>query len=282
MLTRLLATLVAAAILTGCTTVPVSRGKAVAETGKKYVEAMGKVNDLAYEKTLSFSANLLASQVPPRLSTDLDAFTESHQARSKLIDEYKVYLAGLTAYFTDLEALANGDQSEATSAALGKVVDSLMNQPPKLKVTDDQKVALTGLAGMIAKQFHSAAVEKALRRDADVIAQALVVTDNMLNEHIRQIVLREKALREKLYAEKVVKPFSSQAQLGDEWKKAWTDYVRAPPSIAILEEGRKASATMQLAWKGVLRGDYSLIEIQASLANVKASLDTLSAAKDAF
>jgi hypothetical protein len=281
MFARFAALFLAVALFSGCSTVATTRGKAVAETGKKYVETMGKINDLAYEKTLTFSANLLGAQVAPRLQTTLEAFTEDHRARSKLITEYKAYLAGLTEYFSNLEALANGDQSEATSAAMGKVIDSLKAVPAKISIPADRKTALTGLTGMIAKGVHNAAVEKALTRDADIIAQSLAVTDKMLDEHIRQIKFREDAAREKLYAEKVVKPFGGTAALTVEWKKAWTDYVRVPPAIAILEEGKKASSEMQLAWKNLLRGDYSFAEIQAMLANTKANIEALAAVKDA-
>ncbi|WP_209672719.1 hypothetical protein [Delftia tsuruhatensis] len=270
-----------AVLMTGCSTVATTRGKAVAEVGKKYVETMGEVNDLAYEKTLTFSANLLGAQVAPRLMSELDAFTESHQARGKLIAEYKAYLAGLTEYFAGLEALAGGDQSEATSAAMGKVIDTLKAPPAKLKISDERKTALTGLTGMVAKGVHNAAVEKALIRDADIIAQALAVTDKMLDEHIRQIEFREKAAREKLYAENVVKPFGASIALNEEWKRAWITYVRISPAIAILQEGQKASTDMQRAWKDALRGNYSFSEIQATLASTKAKIEALAAVKDA-
>jgi hypothetical protein len=278
---RLLISVSAVLVSTGCSTVAVDRAQGVADTGTKYVETMKKVNDLALDKSITFTATLLARDVP-RDDAVLQQTTDAIQERSKLVGSAAAYFDGLATYFAELEALAKGDQSAATSDALGKVADSLKAEPFGLTLSDDKKKALTGLAGFVAKQVHAAAVEKALTRDADTVAQALALSTQMLDEQIRWINVREAASRKKAFEDNVRKPFLTPSkELGDDWKKAWSDYVRTPPVIALLGEAKKASDDMQKAWRNVLRGQYSFAEIQASLNNVKAGIEALAALKEA-
>jgi len=265
--------------LVGCTTVPVDRAIGVSATGKAYVDTLKKVNELALDNSIEFTANLLPSL--PRTKIELTEKTEEIKQRVKLVESAQAYLDALAAYFSELEALSKGDQSEATAKAVGQVADALKAQPLELSLSDERKAALTGLAAYVAKQYHAAAVEKALTRDADVVAQALAISEKMLDEQIRWISFREKAERMKKYQENIEKPFVAGGPLGSDWKKAWSDAVRTPPVIALLSQAKNASSDMQKSWINVLRGQYSYAEIQASLKNVRAGIDAVSALKNA-
>lgn len=267
-----------ALVVAGCSTVYVDRAAGVSASGKAYVEALRKVNDLALDTSIDFTANLLPTL--PRTEESLDAPTEEIKKRSLLIGRAHEYLDGLASYFSELEALAKGDQSEATAKALGKVAESLRAEPVELKLSDEKKKAITGLAGFVAKQIHATAVEKALLRDADTVAQALAVSEKMLDEQIRWIRLREDAERKKIYNEDIKKPFIAGNKLGLDWKKAWSAEVRTPPVIALLLDAKKASGEMQKAWIDILRGQHSYTEIQSALRNVNAGIEAVSALKD--
>lgn len=268
-----------ALVVAGCSTVSVDRATGVSATGKAYVETLKKVNNLALDTSIDFTANLLPSL--PRTEASLEAPTEEIKKRSLLIGSAHEYLDGLASYFSELETLAKGDQSEATAKALGQAAESLKVEPIELKLSDEKKKAITGLAGFVAKQVHAAAVEKALVRDADTVAQALAISEKLLDEQIRWVNLREDAERKKKYNDDVKKPFIAGGQLGSDWKKAWSAEVRTPPVIALLSDAKKASVEMQKAWKGILRGEYSYTEIQSALKNVKAGIEAISALKDA-
>ena len=276
---RLMFLALVACVTTACSTVAVDRAQGVAVTGSAYVVTMKKVNDLALDDSISFSADVLPDM--PRDADTLNAVTQELIQRAQLIADAQKYFDGLNDYFAALEALASDDQSAATAKALGDVAESLKNSPVELKLTDAKRDALTGLAAYIDKQVHAVAVEKALKRDADTIAQALAVSEKMLDEQIRWITFRERLVRQKAYNDTVQKPFVAGDTLGADWKKSWSDYIRTPPTIALLTDAKKASADMQKAWIDVLRGQYSFAEIQASLKNVQAGLDAAKALKDA-
>lgn len=279
MKTRLLVTSILAFTVAGCATVPIERAQGVSSSGKQYVETLKEVNNLALDESIKFSANLL-----PRLSRTEDVLvttTDEIKKRAQLIGQAHEYYDALATYFAELEALANGDQSESTANALSKVADSLKAQPVALELSDDKKKALTGLTGFVAKQVHAAAVEKALVRDADTVAQALTVSEQMLDEQIRWISVREKAERDRKFNSGVKKPFISGAELGSDWKDAWSSYVRTAPVIALLTDAKKASVEMQRSWINILRAQYSHAETLAALKKVKEGLEAVSALRNA-
>lgn len=276
---RFIVTALCALVMAGCSTVPVDRAIGISATGKAYVETLKKVNDLALDNSIDFSANLLPNL--PRMEAVLAEHTDEIKKRSLLIGSAHEYLNSLASYFSELDALAKGDQSEATAKALGQVAESLKAEPIELKLSDDKKKAITGLAGFVAKQIHAAAVEKALVRDADTVAQALAISERMLDEQISWVSFREGADRKMKYENSVKKPFLDGKTLGPDWKKAWSSEVRIPPVIALLSEAKKASGEMQKAWIDILRGQYSYAEIQSSLKNVKAGIEAITALKNA-
>jgi hypothetical protein len=268
-----------ALVASGCATVSVDRAIGASSSGKSYVATLKKVNDLALDTSIEFTVNLLPAL--PRTEETLEAATEEIRKRTLLIGNAHEYLDGLGSYFSELDALAKGDQSEATANALGQVAESLKGMPFELKLSDEKETAITGLARFVAKQIHASAVEKALIRDADTVAQALAISEEMLSEQIRWIRLREASERKRQYIDEVRKPFLSGGQLGSDWKRAWSSAVRTPPIVALLSEAKKASDDMQRAWVDILRGQYSFNEIQSSLQNVKAGIEALTALKNA-
>ncbi len=278
---RWLVSVCAVLFTAGCSTITVDRAQGVADIGTKYIGTMKKVNDLALDKSIVFSAAFLATDAP-RDDKVLLQTTNGILDRSKLVGSAATYLDSVAAYFSELEALAKGDQNTATADALGKVADALKAEPFGLTLSDEKKKAFTGLAGFVAKQAHAAAVEKALTRDADTVAQALALSTEMLDEQIRWINVRETALRNRAFQSNVRKPFLTVGKsLEDDWKKAWSDHVRTAPVIALLTEAKNASDEMQKAWRSVLRAEYSFSEIQTSLSNVKAGIEALVALKEA-
>lgn len=264
----------------GCSTVVVDRATGAAVTGKAYATTLKNVNDLALERSLDFGANLLAANPAfdgKRDATVLNQVTEAHQQRLRTVSESSAYLDTLSVYFSGLEALAKGDPSEATANALGGVVDALKNEPFNVQLSDERRKALTGLAGFVSKQVHAATLEKVLQRDADRVAQAIAVSDEMLNTVAGWITRQETLEAKKTFAESVEKPFASGASLGSDWKNAWKSYVRGPAVNEVLTDAKKASGDLGRAWTNLLSGQYTFDEVLASLKNVQAGIDAIAA-----
>ncbi|WEI17873.1 hypothetical protein PY247_16175 [Acinetobacter proteolyticus] len=264
--------------LGSCATVPTERAKVVSKTGKEYVVVLKKVNELALDESIDFTADLLPKL--PRTKIILENNTMEIKKRAELIGKSNEYYDNLSNYFSELELLINGDQSEVTSQALSDLATTLKKEPIELKLSDEKKESLTGLSAYVTKQIHSIKVQNALKRDADTIAQALAISEKMLDEQIKWISLREKAIRDAEYITKIEKPFLSNAQLTNDWKNDWKKYAKQPPVIVLLEEAKNASKEMQKSWKNILRGDYSNEETLLALSNIKKGLDAVKTLKE--
>lgn len=265
---------------TGCSTVIVQRAQGAATAGKTYVTALKEVNAMAVTKSLDFNANMLAEDTI-RSKATLEGNAKQQQNRIKVVEESSAFLSKLSEYFAGLEALAKGDVSAEVGDGLGAIADTLKKEPFGVKLSDDRKAAFTGLAAYVAKQVHAAAVTKALDRDADTVARAIALSDEMLEVVGGWIHTQELLVGKKVYLERVEAPFVEKKQLGSDWKASWIAHVRGPGAITVIKDAKSASAEMQKAWKSVLTGQYSFDEVIVALKNVQAGIDALAAAKSA-
>ena len=269
----------ATALLQGCSTIYVDRGLEAAAAGKAYAEAMTKVNEAALSRSIAFTATTLAFGA--RTEPVLDDLTQKLKTRATLTADYQKFLNALAAYFKNLEALAKGDQSKETSDAVAALGEALKKDPISAKFSDQKAKAVSGLSGVIMKEVHSQAVQRALRRDAETVAGAIGVADATLEEQASWISTREEADRTRAWNVKVMAPYLKKEEiLGDAWRTEWSAQVRPSAVLTALVEARVASKSMQEAWKDTLKGTHSLVEIAASLTRVQAALDSISAVKD--
>ena len=266
--------------LSACSTVAVNRAEGVSESAISYVDSLKKVNELALDKSIDFTADLLLST--PRTLQNLNDKTKDINERIRLAGEYKNYLDQLGNYFTELNALANGDQSENTAKAIDKIVENLKQPPAEIKISYERKAALSGLSAVVAKQIHATKVQSALERHADIVAQALEISEKLLDEQISWISIREKARKLKDYKSAVEGPYTSNPPitLDDSWKNAWKASVSDSEVIQVLNDSKKASKALQKEWLAVLRGQYSPSELQSILKELKSGIDAIALVKN--
>lgn len=255
---------------TACASKTLSQFEGVAKTGGQYTETLKKVNAFALDHSLEFTADLLPEL--PRENDTLQAQTEVMRKRAQMLSELASYLDTQARYFAELEALAKGDTSAGTSRSLKKLVEALNKSPDLGGITRVSKEAMAGLAGHVADWKHSAEVKAVLIRDADTVSQALLLNQLSLEEQIQWVTRREALARQVEYREKVEKPFVDDKKLSETWKKAWIADIKRPPTIALLEQARQVSLTMQQAWLDVLRGQGGFEHMCASLDQIASNL----------
>lgn len=236
----------------------------LASTGKQYAATLKKVNSFALEHTLEFTADLLPGL--PRDPNTLQLHTDSMRQRAAQQQATASYFDTQALYFSELSALAKGDNSTGTTRALKKLVEALNKAPdagaltPIPRVTKD---AVAGLAGHVATWRHAAHVREELQRSAEPVAHALLLNEYILDEQILWITQREALARQVEYREKVLKPFVEDKKLTESWKKAWMADIQRPPAIALLEQAKAASIDMQHAWLDVLRGTGNFEQLRS-------------------
>ena len=255
---------------TACASKTPSQLEGVAKTGRQYTETLKKVNSFALDHSLEFTADLLPEL--PRDDSTLQVQTEAMRERARLFNELAEYFDTQALYFSELEALVRGDTSAGTSRSLKKLVEALNKSPDLGGITRVRKEAVAGLAGHVADWKHSAEVKAVLIRDADTIAQALLLNQRVLEEQIQWVTQREALARQVEYREKIHKPFVGDKKLPEAWKKAWIADIKRPATIALLQQAREASLTMQQAWVDLLRGQGGFDHLRATLDQINSNL----------
>ncbi|HEX4855483.1 MAG TPA: hypothetical protein VFV28_01640 [Limnobacter sp.] len=258
------------ALGSGCASRTPQHTGAVAETGRQYTNTLKKVNSFALDHTLEFTADLLPGL--PREQGNLQQHTEVMRERAALVNETAAYLDTQALYFAELDALAKGDNSTGTARNLRKLVEALNKAPSVPGISRLAKEAASGLAGHVSSWKHSEEVRSVLVRDAQVVAQALLLNQHMLEQQIEWISQREALARQVEYREKVLKPFVEDRKLAETWKKAWIADIKRPPAIQLLEQARAASVEMQRAWLGLLRGEGGFQQLQGTLELINSNL----------
>lgn len=264
-----LSAILAALVLTGCSTLAIDRAEDLADTGKQYVATLKKVNELALDRSISFSAELLAHSQEPRTPEQLARQTAELKARAQVVAQEELELDKLQNRFAEYASIAKGDPGESAAQTLGKVADSL---PTSLSLPSD---SFTGMGGLFTRQSRALALSNALARDADAIAQALLRDETMLKQQIDWIESRENSAREQDYELKVRAPFLNQPagkEFGADWKSAWSDYVHAPQILTLLNEARHTNLVMQRTWRAVLRDNFAFDDIKAALESLKSRI----------
>lgn len=263
--------------LGGCATAPaVGTAQQVAEGAQKYTTVLGKVNKAALDHSLNFTADLLPNL--PRTENTLAEQTGLMQQRVQWLADIQQHLNLQAQYFSALQALAKGDSSNATEKAVKNLAGALGKFPSLPTVSSATKNLVGGLAQHVAKASHGAHLAEVLERDADVVAQALLFNQQVLEEQIRWITFREELARQVDFRDKVQKPFVEGKKLPESWKKAWKAHIQGPATVELLKQAREASLRMQEAWLNVLRGHGSFNAMGGVLDELQASVQTNSRA----
>jgi hypothetical protein len=284
----------------GCAGVTVQRGKDISSAGLAYTRATIALTDVTIDDMIdaeseaqvrSFEGPNAPRIAPEESARRLDLLDRQTIANTKSLLKMKSSLAAVEAYFAGLQALANDDQSDAASTAVGQLADHVnelngvleKDAAVKDKVSAEQKAALSGLAKLVVNEIHGAKLAEALRRDASVIGEALTLQEQVLDfaELVIGNNLRQKAAV--FYVDKVKRPYKA-GKLDSSWVDDRRNYIRGRAMGEIadsLKTAREASKQMTKTWQKVLSGSYDVSEMRASIDELNGLLGAIDALKKA-
>jgi len=291
---------VLALLVAGCSTVSVDRAKSLSSAGVAYTKATSSLIDVAIDATLDGSSEL---QVRTKPNTPVPKAAEAGRVEflttldTELIGNVVAYtrlkrsVAALEDYFQALSQLTDGSPADAADTAVRTLADRLngVNEALDRKgdgkplISDERKGALAGLAKVITKEVHGAAVSKALERDAPIIGRALVVQAMVVQAASDDIRTKLAAANASFYTDRVVGPYKS-GNIGSAWIDDRRTYlkvkaVEVPPAEVATAEA--AAKQVQSVWQRVLSGEYSPKELTATLKDVEELLSAVNALKTA-
>ena len=161
----------------GCATVQVERGKDLSSAGIAYARATAAVIDIAVDAVIDASSE---RQIRRRLgpaaapADQVSRETALRELDAEWVRTVHLYVrlkrsvSAVESYFAGLQALSGATPGEATEAAVKTLVDRVNGLNGALEkgttISDAKKGAIAGLANLVVKQAHGAAVSRARAR----------------------------------------------------------------------------------------------------------------------
>jgi hypothetical protein len=229
---------------------------------------------------------------PDKLRERLDRSNKGLVQNARQYLSLRASLLNVQAYFKALQTLSENPQSETTASAVSTLADRINmvnnaikggNGPVKPVISEAQKTALSGLVKLVANEVHAAMVGTALKRDASVIGEALLLQE-MLLENAETVILG--ALKDedaRFYIDKVQRPFEKQ-EIGEAWIADRRAYLKAKAmgeTSEALKVARTASEQMSKTWQKILSGVYDASEMREQVQQLEALVAAMAALKQA-
>ena len=290
-------TMVCTLLTAGCASVQLQQGKDVSTAGIAYAQATAKVVDLAIDTAIDANNERRTEFVPLPASTQ----AEKDSRRSMLLSadtaqiayiksfaELKQSVSITEAYFNALQQLASATPGVALEASVKGLAESVNATSEALargkQLNEAQSSALSGLAKLVITQIHGQAVERALKRDAEVIGRALVLQEMTLRSAKAELGDASRYQDSKFHEERIVKPYVAGA-VGKDWaadRKAYIKSQAMGTALQAVEAAEIAARQMQSVWALVIGGETSGAAFGRLLTDVGAALDAALAVKKAF
>lgn len=296
--------LTTAIALSACSSVEIQRGKSLATVGVQYSKATTALVDTATDAMInSDSEALVRSKLPPAALSQPGFSAENLRARleqsnkglvenTALLLSLRASLSTVESYFTALQSLVDNPQSEATAAAVATLSDRVnaLNKvlnagagPAKPVISDAQKSALSSLSKLVADQVHGAIVAHALRRDAPVIGEALLLQEMVWSVAAKIVSGALTDQTNRFYVDSVSRPFEKQ-EIGAAWVGDRNKYIKARAigeTSKEIQAARAASVQMNKTWEKILSGVYDTSEMRQQIAELEALVSAIVAVKEA-
>ena len=272
----------------GCATVQVERGKDLSSAGIAYARATAAVIDIAVDAVIDASSE---RQIRRRLgpaaapADQVSRETALRELDDELVRTVHLYVrlkrsvSAVESYFAGLQALSGATPGEATEAAVKTLVDRVNGLNGALEkgttISDAKKGAIAGLANLVVKQAHGAAVARALERDAAVIGRALVLQELTLQAANSDIAANMNDANARFYRDRVLKPYVAGG-VGD----GWADDRRTALKVRAMGSSPEGVAS-QAVWGRILSGESSGQEFIVMLKETQELLDAAIALKKA-
>ncbi|MCK4815956.1 hypothetical protein KA005_09300 [bacterium] len=291
-------------VVTGCSSVAVQRGKDLSSAGVAYSEATASLIDVAIDSMVNADSEaFVRTKLRPEALTRPEYSVENLQDRLaksniELISNTKQLLilrasvGSVGSYFKALQSLADNPQSDTTSSAVSTLSDRVNSLNVVLNkgegsvkpvISEAQKTALSGLAKLVADQVHGKKVATALKRDAHIIGEAILLQEQILSLAEKVIIGDLNSKTNKFYVDKVQRPFEKQT-IDENWVNHRRVYVKAKATGEIstsIKAARDASKQMGDTWNKILSGVYDVSEMRQQIEDIESIVTTMLALKQA-
>ncbi|NHN77864.1 hypothetical protein HA520_11320 [Azotobacter chroococcum] len=285
--------LLSGSLISGCATQSIQQAKDLSTSGVAYADAMDKLLDVTVNRMIDFDAAELKKA--RRGSSLREMIAEKNYALLSVLDEFGRFRSQtklLKTYFINLQALADSPIESDAGGALKALSDSIgklnktLGEDDKESLTEDQKIQIGALAGLVAHNVQGAKVKHALERDAEIIGTYLALQENQIEGMSNILEDRFLAENDLFLNEKIIAPYvNKDTPLSESWEKDRKEWVKTQFVSQQFVMAREAAKQLRGVWSDILEGKADIGSISILISDVNEfvmtaqSLETASKAK---
>lgn len=278
----------------GCTgpTQAIRQGQDFCRAGIQYTEALDKLLDATIATVIDFDSDELIRQRSRTDPNELRPFLEERDKalaeQVKTLGAFRRHGRQLRAYFVNLQTLANAQLQESAKAAVGSLSGSIaaanesLRESDNIRLSEEEQAYLGQLGGLVAKHIQAGALRTALRRDAAIIGEQLVLHERLIKKLGDILMDRSLDKVDTLWRQKVGKPYVDTTQtIGEPWKQDRALWIRSSFHQEELTKAAGAIHHMRFVWMGILQQEHNVESLQLVLGDIGDFTETVYALHEA-
>ncbi len=193
----------------------------------------------------------------------------------KELNSFRRYTQLLKAYFLNLQALADSPVRKDMGAAVERLSESIksankeIRKKKNIELSKETMDGFAALSGLVAKHIHAAKIRDALRRDAGIISEQLILHEKLVEDINDLLKGRFQEEEDEFLTEKVIGPYvDKQQEIGDQWKKDRKKWLTSQFTIESLKKAKEAAKQLRAVWEEILQGRSDLGSITLLLQDI--------------
>jgi hypothetical protein len=280
--------LLGGALLSGCATQSIQEGKDISSSGIAYTDAVDNLLDVTAERLIDFDT---AELKRTRRSLNLhEMIVDKNQALLSVLEELDRFRAQtklLKTYFINLQALADSPVQDDAGGAVKSLSDSiskfnkdLEGKDGKESLTEEQKIQIGTLSGLVAHTIHGTRVKRALERDAEIIGINLAFQENQIANLAAILEDRFQTDNDLFLIEKVISPYvNKDMPLSESWDDDRKEWLKTQFVSQQWDTAKEAAKHLRGIWSEILEGKTDLNSLSVLISDVNEFVTTVQALK---
>lgn len=278
---RLLALSCVILLLSGCagSTQRIQQGIDLSTSGIQYAETINSLLDVTIDRVIDFDS-AEALRIRKRMPEDMlkDTIQERDSALLDMIKELnslRGYTQQLKVYFLNLQSLANSPIQEETGTVVRELSKSIeasnkkIRDKPIIKLSKEEKEGIIALSQSVAKGVHAAKINAALRRDARIISEQLLLHEKLLDNLTDMLADRFEIENDEFRNLKIIGPYTKkEVQISDQWKKDRKNWLKSQFTLESLNKAKEAARQLRSVWEQILQGRSDPVSITLLLQDI--------------
>jgi hypothetical protein len=268
-------------VLSGCVgpSQRIQQGKDLSTSGIQYADAVNGLLDVTIDRVIDFDSTE-ALRIRKRMPENM--LTETIQERDtalldlvKELNSFRRYTQQLRVYFLNLQALANSPIQEESGSAVRELSNSInkanndIKKMKELTLSTEEINGIAALSQSVAMGVHAAKINTALRRDAQIIGEQLLLHEKFLDYLTDMHMDRSRIESDEFRNLKIIAPFTKkEKQIGEQWKKDRKDWLKSQYTFESLNKAKEAARQLRSVWEQILKGQSDPASITLLLQDI--------------